>query len=67
MSEKALKAIGISSVVIGGLILIGMVGLAYKNFYDLQLTKLNILKAQRDLDMEMDNKLVKKYINNIGK
>jgi len=62
MSENALKALGISSVVIGGLILIGMAGLAYKNFYDVQLTKLNILKAQKDLGLPMDDHLIKKYV-----
>ena len=63
MSENSLKAIGISSVVIGVLILAGMAGLAYKNFYDLELTKLRILQAQKDLGLPMDNSLVKKYVD----
>lgn len=65
MSEKALKALGISSVVVGGLILVGMIGLAYKNFYDMQLTKLNILKAQKDLGLPLDNHLIKGYVKKI--
>ncbi len=64
-AEDSLKAIGISSVVIGGLVLIGIISLAYKNFYDLQLTKLNILKAQRDLEMPLNNELIKAQIKKI--
>lgn len=63
--KSLLNKIGISTAVIGGLIVVGVVMLAYKNFYELQRTKLEILRLQKELGMPQDNNLVKGYVKKI--
>ncbi len=63
MDTKVLQGIGISAAVIGVAAIVGVAFLAYKNFYELQLTILNILKAQKDLGLPLDNDLVKKVFS----
>lgn len=46
------KALHISAGIIGIAIIAGGIALAYKNYLDMQLTKLNILKVSKDLKIK---------------
>jgi len=65
MDEKLLKGLGISAAVIGVVFLVGISFVAYKNFYDLQRTKLEILRLQKELGLPMDNDLIGNSIEKI--
>lgn len=65
MDTKILTGLGISAAVLGLAAIAGLGFVAYKNFYELQKTKLEILKLQKDLGLPQDNDLVKGYLKKI--
>jgi len=54
--KSLMKVIGISATVVGGLVIVGVVFVAYKNYFDLKKTKLEILKLKRQLGLSSDDK-----------
>lgn len=58
--KSLLTKIGISTTIIGVAVLVGAGFIIYKNYYELQRTKLDILRLKRDLGLPLDNHLVKK-------
>jgi len=54
--KSLMKVVGISATVVGGLVIVGVVFVAYKNYFDLKKTKLEILKLKRQLGLSSDDK-----------